>query len=411
VARGRKVKHTEHGEVIRSNAGGLVGWKIWYRPAGGRGPQRTHTFRARTLEDAKDAAATFLARQRTSRARGRDHSRVDDGRILLRDYWTQTIAACEEIGHPAASTLYGWKCTWRTHVEPTLGAIQLAEIRKTHVKAMVTRIQRRSRYAAENALSITKWILSRAVEEDILEVNHALSVVRPARVLVKPRRIAEPEQLDRAASHLSDWYRTLPYVAAYGGLRVSEACGITLEGIDWLRREIRLEFGLVETTKLNVSDLKTDAAKATIVMPEFVMNMLAEHVRKYPPPPITLELPDGRKIDRHLVFTTLRNKPIRSKRFRAKYWKPALEKAGLPADLQLMHLRHTGGTYVHRATGDLKAVADFLRHTTTRMADQIYVQDADGRRREVARRLEALEPGRRTPSDVAGLLVDEKAAH
>ena len=66
-----------------------------------------------------------------------------------------------------------------------------------------------------------------------------------------------------------------------------------------------------------------------------------------------------------------------------------------------MHLRHTGGTYVHRATSDLKAIADFLRHTTTRMADQIYVQDADGRRRDVAHRLEALSPQRREERDSA----------
>ncbi|MFN2615118.1 MAG: hypothetical protein ABR552_09940, partial [Actinomycetota bacterium] len=107
MPRGRKTKHTEHGQKLPPNAAGLAGWKIWYRTAFGRGPQRTRTFRARTLEEAKADAATFLARQRTDRARERDQTRGKDGRILLRDYWARTIEACEETGHPAPSTLYG----------------------------------------------------------------------------------------------------------------------------------------------------------------------------------------------------------------------------------------------------------------------------------------------------------------
>ena len=396
MGRRRKLIHTEHGEELSPNSAGLIGWKVWYRPVGGRSDtQQTRTFRRPTMGAAKEAAALFLAKQRVAAARGRD-APSQDGTTLLRGYWSRTVALCEEAGHPAPTTLDGWKSAWRTSVDPALGGMQLAEIRKTHVRAMVKRVQKRSRYAAEHALTVTKWILSRAVDEEILEVNHALSVPKPARVLVRPRRFAEPEEIDRVASELPDWYRAIPYVAAYGGLRISEALAVALEGVDWLRREIRLEFGLTETTTLHVSDLKTDAAKATIVLPEWVMEILAEHVRKYPPKAVTLTRPDGETITRQLLFTTLRGRPIRRKRFNARHWKPALKKAKVPPGLQLMHLRHTGGTYVHRETGDLKAVADFLRHTTTRMADQIYVQDADGRRRDAARRLEALSPQRRT---------------
>jgi len=263
------------------------------------------------------AAVLFLARQRVAAAGGRD-APSEDGTTLLRDYWAGTIAICEQTGHPAPTTLDGWKGAWRTSFDPALGGMQLAEIRKPHVRAMVRRVQKRSRYAAEHALIITRWILSRAVDEEILEVNHALSVPRPARVLVRPRRFAEPEEIDRVATELPDWYRAIPYVAAYGGLRISEALAITLEGVDWLRCEIRLEFGLTETTTLHVSDLKTDAAKATIVLPGWVMEILAEHVRKYPSKPVTLTRPDGETIVRQLLFTTLNGRPIRRKRFSAR---------------------------------------------------------------------------------------------
>jgi integrase len=144
-------------------------------------------------------------------------------------------------------------------------------------------------------------------------------------VLVRPRRIAEPDEIDRAAAHLSDWYKAIPYVAAYGGLRPSEVFALTLEGTNWLRREIHLEFGLTETSKLHVSMLN---AKATIVLPEWVMLILAEHVRKYPPKPITLPLQDGKTITRRLLFTTLRGHPIRSKRFVRRYLEASTQEGG-----------------------------------------------------------------------------------
>lgn len=53
-------------------------------------------------------------------------------------------------------------------------------------------------------------------------------------------------------------------------------------------------------------------------------------------------------------------------------------------------LRHTGASIAYNATGNMKAVANRLGHTNTRMVDDVYVQVYRATDRELADAIDAM---------------------
>jgi integrase len=61
-----------------------------------------------------------------------------------------------------------------------------------------------------------------------------------------------------------------------------------------------------------------------------------------------------------------------------------LNAAGIKRHVRVGWLRHTGASLAYNATHDLKATADRLGHTSTRMVDTVYVKLYDDVSRGVA---------------------------
>jgi integrase len=73
--------------------------------------------------------------------------------------------------------------------------------------------------------------------------------------------------------------------------------------------------------------------------------------------------------------------PVARKYF-GRIWAHAVRDAGLDKHVRVGWLRHSGASVAYAATHDLKATADRLGHTSTRMVDTVYLklyQDADRR--------------------------------
>ena len=97
------------------------------------------------------------------------------------------------------------------------------------------------------------------------------------------------------------------------------------------------------------------------------MRPLAEHLLRFP---ALLSQEDPRL--EGLVSYEERGGPIGRHVFRPA-WDRACKVAGLEG-IRPEWLRHTGASLAYAATGDMKAVAERLGHTSTRMVDTVYVK-------------------------------------
>lgn len=89
--------------------------------------------------------------------------------------------------------------------------------------------------------------------------------------------------------------------------------------------------------------------------------------------------------------------PVRRHVFR-KAWRRACESAKVPA-IRLEWLRHTGASLAYAASHDLKAVANRLGHTSTRMVDTTYLAVYEDAGRDLADAIDQLVSARLARSE------------
>jgi len=126
----------------------------------------------------------------------------------------------------------------------------------------------------QTAYSVLARILDDAVQDRLLASNPARGVKLPKR---PPRRNAylTASQLNMLADQ-SGRYRSLVLLLGVGGLRWGEAAALRISDVDFLRRRIELHRNAVQVgTKVIVGTLKLNENR-TVVLPEFVIDALAE---------------------------------------------------------------------------------------------------------------------------------------
>lgn len=330
-----------------------------------------------TFYPSKKAAQDFAADVESEKRRG---AFVDPARsrMTLETFWTEWFAEAERVGKPRVSTLAKYAGIWRRHLKSALGDKQLAAITRPNIVTMLKAID--SPHEELEALKLTRRLLNAAVDGELLAINRAARL-RTRAISRKRPRVLTPEELARLVEAIEERYRALVLLNAWGGFRWSEVVCLETSAVDFLRRQVRIERAVPEVAgRLIPQDAKTLKSRRTVPVPAFVIEALAEHVRKFPPK----ETEVG-----ELLFTTETGKPIKRSHFRTRVWIPATERAKLPG-FTVRHLRHTGASLVLEAGGNLKDVAERLGHTTTRMADELYVELYESRGRELVARMERL---------------------
>jgi integrase len=146
------------------------------------------------------------------------------------------------------------------------------------------------------------------------------------------------------------------------GLRPEEAFRMGLEDLDFGRRTIFNPFG------------KTRAARRSVTMPDAVVVLLTERVKK------------AEKIGSPYVFSS-RTDPARPIGTVRKAHDAAVENAGIKDHFRLYDLRHTFATRAAASGVDLPTLASMLGHTKIQMTMR-YVHPAEEQRRAAAGKLE-----------------------
>jgi integrase len=373
--------------------------RTWADPAGKaqrrydatfRGPdRREHSKSFTKLGDAE----AWLEEERTRARRGAwiDPKRGSETFASFYERWKERA---KENGKPSERTMIAYDELWRLYIAPKLGDQSLNTITRADVERVVRAAADRSAWRAHDALKVVRRLLSAAVDNEAIVRNPGARVEAPKIEQERPW-VLSMEEVDGLVEAVSDRYRALVLLAAYGSLRWSELVALRLDRLDLPRRRVRIEEKIVEAGYLIPGEPKTKRSRRWVTVPDFVALALAEHVRLYPPGP------DG------FVFTAPRGGPMRRPAFYRLVWHKATKAAGL-AGFPFRNLRHTGATMALQEGTNPVLVAFRLGHTSTAMIERHYGELLEGFDAEIADRLgEARKRSRRRSSAArAGNLRD-----
>lgn len=162
---------------------------------------------------------------------------------------------------------------------------------------------------ARTVRGVIAAILKSAVTDRLINASPLDGVPlpeRPARVLVRPHSI---ERVFGVRDAITPRYAAAIILGAGAGPRRGEAFGLTVDRVDFLRREITIDRQLVGVAdgRPVFGPPKTAASVRVIPAPQSVLDELAAHLARFPAGP------DG------LIFTSPRGGPVTRSKFGAAW--------------------------------------------------------------------------------------------
>jgi integrase len=341
------------------------------------GPQKTRSF------DRKADASRFLATVEADLARG---TYIDPGAgtVTLAEYAGGWQAV--QVHRPL--TELNVDVILRLHVLPGLGHLRLVDIRPSHLLAW--KKDRGSVLASSSLLvawRILGQVLRSAVADRLIAVSPAAGLKGPTVPKTKavPLTVTEVAAVAEAAG---DRYRALVVAAAGTGLREGELLGLTVDNVDFLRREIhvRQQLVLVPGHEPVLALPKTEASVRTVPLPAVVADALSAHLARYGPGPD------------NLIFTNDHGQPVRRNRL-SDLWRSWARSARLSEQARFHDLRHSYASLLIAEGASVVLVQELLGHasaaTTLDIYSHLFPDAADQARTAIERRLVLGHPAQR----------------
>ncbi|MGH2773091.1 MAG: tyrosine-type recombinase/integrase, partial [Actinomycetota bacterium] len=239
----------------------------------------------------------------------------------------------------------------RNHVLPVFGRRPLSSISQLDVRQWVAELDAKGLKPAtvHKAYQILGKIMSAAVDAEIISKSPCRKVQLP-KVDAQEMRFLAPDEVWGLAEAIDPRYRAFVLLAAYSGLRRGEIFGLRPERLDLLRGRVEVAEILVEVRgHQTFGPPKTRAGLRWVPLPRPVCDELGRHLAAYPG---------------DLVFTSPQGSPMRGSQFRARYWLPAVKRAGLEP-LRLHDLRHTAVALWIAAGASVKEIQKRAGHASS----------------------------------------------
>jgi integrase len=151
-------------------------------------------------------------------------------------------------------------------------------------------------------------------------------------------------------------YRALLHFCAGTGTRAREAFGLTVDRIDFLRRQVTIDRQLATRDgSIGWKAPKTPSSVRSIPLDDGVIEAVASHLAAIGSPAkgIVFSTPRGRAIDLHRAYGEAK---------RPGWFRKAARSAGLPDDITLHDLRHFYASLLIRNGASVKLVQARLGH-------------------------------------------------
>lgn len=314
-----------------------VGWQV--RFVDPDGAERRRSF------DKKRDADRFAAEVETQKARG---AYVDAaaGKLTFREVaeeWRLAQPHRETTAEQCESRL-------RLHVYPAIGDRPIGHIRRTELQALVKdRAQHMAPASLEVVVSYVTSVFNAAVLDRRIAVSPAVALPLPR---VAPKEPVVPFTDDEVAglvAALPGRWQLAAQLGEGAGLRIGEVLGLTVDRVEFLRRDIRVDRQMVTVPKVGprLRAPKTPASTRTIPIPADLVALVSAHVAAY-------ECPDG------LLFSF--NGGAVNKTRWSEVWTAAVAAAGLPKGTRFHRMRHTYASALIAGGCSVKVVQARLGH-------------------------------------------------
>ena len=207
-----------------------------------------------------------------------------------------------------------------------------------------------------------------------LQHNPAAGVRPPHRRPVKPKVTFPPGEVCKILDCLEEPHRTLVFLIAVTGMRVSEVLGLQWPDVDFDRRFVRVRrtfyrgsFGLP----------KTEASKRVIPISDGLLCALHQHQRRV------------KKSAMQLVFPNADGKLYEAANFLRRILHPALAKSGLPKT-GWRAFRRSVATNLSEMREPVRATQQVLGHSSPHTTLAFYIQSMEESQRSAISKLEEI---------------------
>ena len=237
----------------------------------------------------------------------------------------------------------------------------IASIHKGDVQALISEL---STILAPSTIRIVRQHIggafARAIDDKLIVANPAVGVRLP--------RVETPSVMPRTADQVQllldaadPWYRVAIVIGAGIGLRSSEAAGLTVDRVDFLRRTTRIDRQwqqATQTTTGGFTTTKTRASNRVIPTSQWVLDEIAAHLARRP-------------AGEHGVIVTPDGQPLDAARW-GYYFRRARKRAGLDDSITFHDLRHFFASVLIASGCSIKQVQMALGHDSARITLDTY---------------------------------------
>jgi integrase len=275
------------------------------------------------------------------------------GRVTVREYGEKWRKA--QLQH-ATSTAADVAMALRVHLYPALGNLPIGSVRPSDVQAWVAGLTARlAPSTVTKTYSFLSSMLKSAVRDGLISRTPCIDINLPR---IEKKRVVPltVEQVAALIDAAHPQYRALLHFCAGTGTRAREAFGLTVDRIDFLRRQVTIDRQLATRDgSIEWKAPKTPSSVRSIPLDDGVIEAVASHLAAIGSPAkgIVFSTPRGRAIDLHRAYGEAK---------RPGWFRKAARSAGLPDDITLHDLRHFYASLLIRNGASVKLVQARLGH-------------------------------------------------
>jgi integrase len=254
----------------------------------------------------------------------------------------------------------------------------MSSIRPSDVRAWVAALSVELAPSTVKATFLTFGQIMRNAEVDgLISRSPCIGVELPAETSHEEMRFLSVKQVAALAEAHEGRYQGAIFTAAYTGLRAGELWALTLPRLNLLRRTVEVVESLSEIRGALVMGPTKTRTRRTVTLPAFLVEMIGEHIARYP------------SQSGH-VFTSPGGGPVRHRNYMARHFGAAVEASGLPTGLRFHDLRHTCAAILIAQGWNPKQVQERLGHASVKTSLDRYGHLFDGHDTELLEGLDSV---------------------
>ena len=246
-------------------------------------------------------------------------------------------------------------------VLPMWGDYGLSEVRTAEVESWLRGLLLANPTKAK-ARNVMHVVFAHACRYEWLSRN-PISLVRQSAKRTKTPDVLDAEELRKLLAELHNPARTLVFLTAGTGLRISEALALKWSDVDFCCGAINLKFAIVHQ---KIGEMKTEASQKPVP----IAGELAAALQEW-----RAETTYSQDEDWVFASPAMHGKqPYWPETLLKCYVKPLVKQLGIAKQIGWHSFRRTFATLLKSSGEDVKTVQELMRHANSRLTLDVYAQ-------------------------------------